>query len=156
MNCKNFNNVEFKSGISGPEFLVSAGIIVLGVTLIISAVLSAHIKSVNTSRRHAVKQISLALETYYFHNGQYPPADTQDCQGFEGFTVKNNDFMAILVESGYLPYYPSDQMKANCSIKYSDTDKGRGYQLMWQELGTVAPATGCNEPPHWYCFIKET
>ena len=150
-----FKKAGNRFGFSWPELIVSASVIALGLTLVTSSILSAHADSINTSRRNTVKQISLALETYYFHNGQYPPANINRCDNYEGYLSDQDNFMNSLVEPEYLPENPSDKGKTDCSIKYRDLDNRSSYKILWREIGTEIPDTGCNEPPEWLCVSKD-
>lgn len=134
------------------ELLVVIAIIGILSSVVLVSLNTARAKSRDAARVTTIKQVQNALALYYVDRNDYPPIAQNECGGTEGFTTSNNDFMGSLVSTGYYPSYPVDPGNLNCGMQYV-RDSATSYRLFYRlEAGPVAPATGCNQPPTWYCL----
>lgn len=134
------------------ELLVVIAIIGILSSVVLVSLNTARAKSRDAGRITAIKQVQNALALYYVDRNDYPPIAQNECGGTEGFTTTSNDFMSSLVSQGYLASYPVDPGNLNCGMQYV-RDSNTSYRLFYRvEAGATPPATGCNQPPTWYCL----
>lgn len=134
------------------ELLVVIAIIGILSSVVMVSLNTARSKSRDAARITTIKQVQTALALYYVDRNDYPPIAQDECGGTEGYTTAGNDFMSSLVAAGYLPSYPIDPGVLNCGMQYV-RDSATSYRLFYRvEVGATPPATGCNQPPNWYCL----
>lgn len=134
------------------ELLVVLAIIALLASSVLASLNSAQIKARDQARIQVTNQIGTALGLYASTFNSYPAILEDECGGTEGYTVVNNNFMQSLVTPRYLPSYPVDPGRINCGIQYV-RDSSNSYRLFYRlEGGQTVPATGCNQPPTWFCI----
>ena len=129
------------------ELLVVIAIIGILSSVVLASLNTARTKARNASREETVHSIENALALYITSNNDYPPIVHNNCGGTDG-TVVGTTFLEALVTAGYLPKYPTDSV--NCAIQYI-RDSNSSYRVFWLEEGVVAPTSGCNQPPTWFC-----
>ena len=134
------------------ELLVVIAIIGVLSSVVLASLNTARTRSRDVSRIAIVKQVQNALALYHLDNGQYPAITENECGGTEGYTTSNNNFMQSLVTGRYLPSYPVDPGNLNCAIQYYKISNDVYYMFYRLEAGPTPPATGCNQPPTWYCI----
>lgn len=133
------------------ELLVVIAIIGLLSSVVLASLNSARAKSRDVSRIAITKQVANALALYKLQYNDYPTIAQNECGGTEGYTTTNNNYMGSLVTAGFLPSYPVDPGNLNCALQYA-RDSADSYRLFYRlEAGPTPPATGCNQPPTWYC-----
>ncbi len=134
------------------ELLVVVAIISLLSSVVVASLNTARAKSRDAGRITAIKQVQNALALYYVDRNDYPPIAQDECGGTEGFTTTGNNFMSSLVSLGYLASSPVDPGNLNCGMQYV-RDSNTSYRVFYRvEAGATPPATGCNQPPTWYCL----
>ena len=131
------------------ELLVVVTIIGLLSSIVVASLTSARVKGENAARVSTVHSITTALAIYFSANGDYPALLHNNCGGTDG-TVAGTPFMETLVSNKYLASYPTDPSRVNCGIQYV-RDSALSYRVFWAQTGMVAPATGCNQAPTWFC-----
>lgn len=133
------------------ELLVVIAIIGLLSSVVLASLNTARTKARDARRSIDIKQMQTALEFYYDSYGQYPVMTENECDGTEGYTVANNNFMQALVTNKFLPSYPVDPAGTNCNIQYTTTGDQRGYVIFVHFESK--PNTGCNgNAPYWSCI----
>lgn len=134
------------------ELLVVIAIIGVLSSVVLASLNTARMRARDTARVTTVKQLQRGLALYYLDRNDYPPIAQNECGGTEGYTTTGNNFMASLVTPGYIPSYPIDPGNLNCGMQYI-RDSATSYRLFYRlEAGAAPPATGCNQPPTWYCL----
>lgn len=133
------------------ELLVVIAIIGLLSSIVLASLNTARMKGRDAARVSIIRQIGNGLALYQLQNNDYPLIAQDECGGTEGYTTSGNDFMSSLVTARYLPYYPVDPGNINCAMQYV-RDSSASYRLFYRlEAGPAVPATGCNQPPTWFC-----
>lgn len=133
------------------ELLVVIAIIGLLSSVVLASLNTARARARDVTRVATTKQITNALALYKLQYNDYPTIAQNECGGTEGYTTTNNDFMGSLVSAGYLPSYPVDPNRINCGLQYV-RDSADSYRVFYRlEVGPAVPASGCNQPPTWYC-----
>lgn len=133
------------------ELLVVIAIIGILSSVVLASLNTARAKGRDAVRLSLVREIGNGLALYLLDRGDYPPIAQNECGGTEGYTTSNNDFMSSLVVAKYLPSYPVDPGNLNCAIQYI-RDSATSYRIFYRlEAGPAVPATGCNQPPSWFC-----
>lgn len=141
-----------KRGFTLIELLVVIAIIGVLSSVVLASLNTARTKSRDAARVATMKQIQNALAIYHLDRGYYPPMTENECGGTEGYTTSNNNFMQGLVSTGYLPSYPIDPGNLSCGMQYYPSGNDAYYLFYRLEAGPVPSATGCNQPPTWYCI----
>ncbi len=133
------------------ELLVVIAIIGVLSSVVLASLNTARMRSRDVVRMTIVKQIQSALAIYHLDRRDYPTITENECGGTEGYTTSNNNFMQSLVTAGLLPTYPVDPGNLNCAIQYYRSGNDAYYIFYRLEAGPAVPATGCNQPPTWFC-----
>lgn len=133
------------------ELLVVIAIIGVLSSVVLASLNTARAKSRDAARVLTIKQVRNALALHYVDRNDYPVIAQNECGGTEGYTTTANNFMGSLVTLRYLPSFPIDPGGLNCGMQYV-RDSATSYRLFYRlEAGATPPATGCNQPPTWYC-----
>ena len=133
------------------ELLVVIAIIGVLSSVVLASLNTARMRARDTARVAIVKQIQAALAIYHLDRSDYPTITENECGGTEGYTTSNNNFMQSLVTARLLPAYPVDPGNLNCAIQYYRSGNDAYYIFYRLEAGPAVPATGCNQPPTWFC-----
>lgn len=133
------------------ELLVVIAIIGLLASIVLVALNSARRKARDARRINDLKQLQLAVESYYDDNGQYPPG----CQGtsWSGHcpSYENHDTNYITGISQYMAQLPIDPRWDTGSYGYLYRSNGTDYSIIAHlSMETICGgdlSNSCN-PPH--------
>lgn len=100
-------------GSTGEAFTLIELVVVIAIIGILSTGVLVSLSAIRESSRDSerlqdMNRIQSALELYYNENGDYPPGDEVNCNGWECSHKGDQQFVHILVDQGYLSEYPDD------------------------------------------------